>query len=105
MENYTMKFYFATFFCEKSTFFFDGYCFLYEVSCILSSLVVCSGQAKGNGTKQIPLKKTLIFLFLDFLRGVAMAVFMRKHNNENLHKIRKPKSFVIIRILAFFVFL
>ena len=48
MENYTMKFYFATFFCKKSTFFFDGYCFLYEVSCILSSLVVCSGQAKGN---------------------------------------------------------
>ena len=30
--------------------------------------------------KQLPLKKTLIFLFLDFLRGIATAVFMRKYN-------------------------
>ena len=30
--------------------------------------------------KQPPLKKTLIFLFLDFLRGIATAVFIRKHN-------------------------
>ncbi len=32
------------------------------------------------GGKQLPLKKTLIFLFLDFLRGIATAVFIRKHN-------------------------
>ena len=56
-------------------------------------------------TKQLPLKKTLIFLFLDFLRGIATATFIRKHNKYNLNKIRKPKSFVIIKILAFFVFL
>ena len=35
---------------------------------------------KRTARKQIPLKKTLIFLFLDFLRGIAMAVFIRKHN-------------------------
>ena len=66
-----------------------------------------SGEANGteNGyLKQLPLKKTLVFFFLDFLRGIAMAIFVRKHNNENLYK-KKPKSFVIIRILAFFVFL
>jgi hypothetical protein len=34
---------------------------------------------KGS-QKQLPLKKTLIFLFLDFLRGIATAVFIRKHN-------------------------
>ncbi len=34
----------------------------------------------GKKEKQLPLKKTLIFLFLDFLRGIAMAVFRRKHN-------------------------
>ena len=34
-----------------------------------------------------------------------MAVFIRKHNKLNLQKIRKPKSFVSIRVLAFFVFL
>ena len=29
--------------------------------------------------KQLPLKKTLIFFFLDFLREIATAVFRRKH--------------------------
>ena len=29
---------------------------------------------------QIPLKKTLIFLFFDFLGVIAMAAFRRKHN-------------------------
>ena len=28
--------------------------------------------------KQLPLKKTLVFLFLDSLRGIATAVFRRK---------------------------
>jgi len=36
-------------------------------------------------TKQLPLKQTLFFLFLDFLRGIATAVFIRKHN-KNLNK-------------------
>ena len=36
-----MKIHFETFFCEKSIYFFIGYCFLYKVSCILFSLVVC----------------------------------------------------------------
>ncbi|WP_143158913.1 hypothetical protein [Anaerotignum lactatifermentans] len=36
---------------------------------------------KKGEKKQLPLKKTLIFLFIDFLRGIAMAVFIRKHNN------------------------
>ena len=35
---------------------------------------------KRYGKKQLPLKKTLIFLFLDFLRGIATAAFIRKHN-------------------------
>ena len=35
---------------------------------------------KRAGGKQLPLKKTFIFLFLDFLRGSATAVFIRKHN-------------------------
>ena len=33
-----------------------------------------------------------------------MGVFIRKHNKLNLQKIRKPKSFVIIRVLAFLFF-
>ena len=33
--------------------------------------------------KQLPLKKTLIFLFIDFLRGIATAVFIRKHNKKS----------------------
>ena len=35
---------------------------------------------KTASEKQLPLKKTLIFLFLNFLRGIATAVFIRKHN-------------------------
>jgi len=35
---------------------------------------------KTDLVKQLPLKKTLIFLFLDFLRGIATAAFIRKHN-------------------------
>ena len=31
-------------------------------------------------------EKTLVFFFLDFLREIAMAIFVRKHNNENLYK-------------------
>lgn len=42
-----MDFHFKTFFCEKSTFFFLGYCFLYVVSCILFSVAVWRRQAKG----------------------------------------------------------
>lgn len=39
--------------------------------------------------KQLSLKKTVVFLFLDFLREIATAVIRRKHN-----KIRKPESFI-----------
>ncbi|WP_283122460.1 hypothetical protein [Anaerotignum lactatifermentans] len=49
--------------------------------------------------KQILLKKTLHF-FLDFLREIATAVFRRKHI-QYLHKIRRLKSSVMIRISAF----
>ena len=34
---------------------------------------------KNLRKKQIPLKKTLGFLFLDFLRGIATAIFRKKH--------------------------
>ncbi|WP_204219366.1 hypothetical protein, partial [Anaerotignum lactatifermentans] len=36
--------------------------------------------SKEGLPKQLPLKQPLIFLFLDFLRGIATAVFIRKHN-------------------------
>ena len=57
---------------------------------------------KKTPYKLIFLKKTLHF-FLDFLREIATAVFRRKHI-QYLHKIRKLKSSVMIRISAFFVF-
>jgi len=38
---------------------------------------------KGTLQKQLPLKKTLFFLFPDFLRGIATAVFIRKHNKKS----------------------
>lgn len=35
---------------------------------------------KTDLVKHLSLKKTLIFLFLDFLWGIATAAFIRKHN-------------------------
>ena len=43
-------------------------------------LLLRAAKGAENGyLKQLPLKKTLVFFFLDFLRGIAMAVFIRKH--------------------------
>ena len=67
-----------------------------------------SREAKGteNGyLKQLPLKKTLVFFFLDFLRGIAMAVFIRKHIHYKLVKIRKLKSFIYEKDFSFLCFL
>ena len=41
---------------------------------------------KGTTDKQLPLKRTLFFRFLDFLRGTATAVFRRKQIESNLGK-------------------
>ncbi len=49
-----------------------------SVSAIRKSFI--RKRNKKSRVKQLPLKKTLIFLFLDFLRGSATAVFIRKHN-------------------------
>lgn len=54
MENYTIKIYFKTIFCGKIIYFLHRKCFLCGVSCILSALVVCSRQKKGNGLRGIP---------------------------------------------------
>ena len=67
-----------------------------------------SRATKGteNGyLKQLPLKKTLVFFFLDFLRGIAMAVFIRKHIHYKLVKIRKLKSFIYEKDFSFLCFL
>ena len=49
-----------------------------SVSAIRKSFI--RKRNKKSRVKQLPLKKTLIFLFLDFLRGSATAVFRRKQN-------------------------
>ena len=69
-----------------------------------------AASREANGTengylKQLPLKKTLVFFFLDFLRGIAMAVFIRKHIHYKLVKIRKLKSFIYEKDFSFLCFL
>ena len=69
-------------------------------------LLLRAAKGAENGyLKQLPLKKTLVFFFLDFLRGIAMAVFIRKHIHYKLVKIRKLKSFIYEKDFSFLCFL
>ena len=61
-------------------------------------------KKKTRRTKQLPLKKTLVFCFIDFLRGIVTAVFRRKHTNENFNK-RKRKILYYDKDCHFLCFL
>ena len=59
---------------------------------------------KTGQTKQLPLKRTLFFCFIDFLREIVTAVFRRKHTNENFNK-RKRKILYYDKDFRFLCFL